>query len=231
MINMNFKSKVLASIALSIAALGTASATTYSLTGTGANSYFMIGQNWTENRNVWSYDNLFVNVNGNSASLTGYSINSIDHQKYTFNFQFTNASTDANGVMHFQTPGVGQQAGTITGPNGFVNNYYTRHMVANFGNNATPYNSASGAEFGMWLQQGPKGSAGVRTAGANAGDFNVGIRCAVNGSGTIGNGLKNGSGGALGYCGGGSVPLPGSLLLLGVGLVGLGIRSKFSAKA
>jgi hypothetical protein len=208
---MNFLSKLAITGALAVAALS-AQATTYKFVPTGANSYFAVGSAWTT-RSDWTYDNLLLDANGSTASLTGYSMSG--GQRYNFNFQFTSGVT-TNGITNYANPNVGYLAGSITDQSGISNQYYIRGMVANFGVNSTPYNSYTGLEFGVWLQN---------LAGKNAGDFNVGVvQCTPVGAPVVAGRPSCAAGGTGVPPTVPGVPLPGSLLLLGIGLVALGLR-------
>ena len=190
--------KVLLAVALASVA-GLASAATYNLTG--ANSYVTAATaSGTPQVTNFSF-NLNVNDTSKLANLSGtYTHN---WATYNLNLNFTDPYTSGAAQMW------GNFTGTITGPSGFSRTVHDTQngagrstMDAKLGINGGPYNGNNNTtmfELGFW---------------GNNIDFNALARC------------TSAAPTATGACtpGDGNVPLPGTLALLGLAGLGLGLR-------
>jgi PEP-CTERM motif len=191
---------------------GIATAATYALTNSANNSPL---HNQGLNISSWSAT-LTANATG-SSTLIGTFVGS-DHK--TYNISMTLVDTYFSGGTQYW----GNFSGSVTGNGRNISlNDITPARALNsdacLGLNCTPYNNhlAGGntaqLEFGFWGDDSP-------LAGGNRNsDVNTHVRCT---SGTGANGPAN----ANGTCttGPSAVPVPGSLALLGLGLIALGAR-------
>lgn len=213
-----FKLAVLASAM----ACGVASAATYTLNSNAPGATIYAGPSLSVLHGVYSAPNqevfvtrwitpnlLVANATGNSY-LAGSFVGS-DNNTYTLGLTLGGTSFSGNTQLWASTTGEllrnGQHFRTITGG----------LMPSALGINAAPYNTGnSKLEFGMWASYG----------GGFHFDVNNEITC------TAGKGALTGSSTGAGH---GcpttptpptGVPLPGTLALLGLGFLGLGLRKK-----
>ncbi len=197
------------------AAQATGFAGTYAFVNDSANNSPMHGQGFS----IASWNTtLTVNATGNSF-LAGTA-------KGTDGGNYVIAMTFMNTYISGATQKWGNFVGTLIG-NG-------KHIMLNdinpgvdgddalIGINATPYNNGNAGgntavlEFGFWGDNSP-GAGGTRNS-----DVNVHITC-KSGTGAGGPANANGTCSTGGPSG---VPLPGTLALLGLAAVGLGLRGK-----
>jgi PEP-CTERM motif len=189
-------------IALSLLAVSAASsAATYNLNGTGSYTTFATRSGTVVVNNF----NLAMNVDDTTklGSLTG----SYHYGGSTYNLLMSFVDPYTSGASQMW----GYFSGSITGPNGFSRSIVDTQggtarstMDAKLGINGGPYNSiANKFELGFW---------------GNYADFNALATCTSTTATTTG------------ACApGGNVPLPGSLALLGLGVLGLGFARKGAA--
>lgn len=205
--------KSLLSLAMVAGAMfsGLASAETYQL-NSGANNNSL--WNITGVRVTTWNATLNVNATGNS-SLTGSLLAS---NGQTYNISMTLTDTYMNGSIrqwgNFSGSIVG--AGTTT----WLNDIGAGRdgMDAGLGVNAAPYNPTTALlEFGFWSD----------TSASGAGTHNFDVNTTV----TCSSGTAQANGACSTSSSGGSVPVPGSLALAGLGLVGMLARRSMKRKA
>jgi hypothetical protein len=203
--------KLLATMALAAAvAAPAAMAATYKIDATNANVYFFIDHTTYYS---WNLSGLTLNVNDTTkaAHLSGNIFRSGSTTAYALNVAFTNPYTSGTNLNWGDHNGTIRN--TVTGNTSVIRDYQSGvgAMDARIGIDGAPYNaSTSKIELGFW-------SYNVGTARH---DFNVTLTCT---SGTGAGGPSNANGTCTTGTGTG-VPLPGTLALLGLAAVGLGVR-------
>jgi PEP-CTERM motif len=216
----NMKRVLLTALAAGLMTCGAAQATTYAGTykilSDAANNSPLHNSNPAVSIANWLNTTLTVNATGNSY-LSGV-VRGSNGLHYNINLTLTD--TYARGANQAW----GNFAGTLSG-NGLnlsLNDIDPGRdgNDALIGINATPYNNANPGgntnvlEFGFWGDNSP------RAGGTRNSDVNVHVSC-TSGSGVGGPANTNGT------CStGGNVPLPGTLALLGIAALGLGLRAK-----
>jgi hypothetical protein len=194
---------------------GAAFAEKYTLLNDGANNSPLHNQGL--NINTWNAT-LTANATGVST-LVGTFVGS-DTKTYNINMTLTDTYFAA-GKQYW-----GNFLGLVSGNgrNIVLNDIVPGRDVnsdAVLGINATPYNdhlpggNKPVLEFGFWGDDSPL-AGGTRNS-----DANVHVAC-VSGTGAGGPANSNGT------CTTGNVPLPGTLALTGIALLGLGLRRKFA---
>jgi PEP-CTERM motif len=164
---------------------------------------------------------LIANATGNSF-LNGTFVGS-DKKTYNINMTLSDSYFTANGFQHW-----GNFIGSVTGNgrNISLNDIVPTRDVASdavLGINSTPYNNGQKGgniaymEFGFW------GDDSKNAYGNRNSDANTHVACIADPAAGV---TTN----ANGSCGRSNVPLPGTLALAGIAMLGLGLRRKLAAK-
>jgi hypothetical protein len=162
---------------------------------------------------------LIANVTG-SSFLNGTFVGN-DKKTYNINMTFTDTYFTTNGFQHW-----GNFSGSVTGNgrNLSLNDILpTRDLNTDavLGINATPYNmgrpggNIAYMEFGFW------GDDSKNAGGNRNSDANTHVACIADPKAGV---TTNNDG----SCGRTNVPLPGTLALTGIALLGVGLRRKFA---